>query len=258
MLKKIMHGLKYSVISLFLFGCSKDLDKMTVQEASLYQPDRYAEDKNSDAYRKPLDVLNFTGIQPGMTVIDLLGGGGYYTELFNYIVGNTGKVYIQNNSLFLRFSEEQLGKRLKEHRLKNVIRLDSEFADLKLPQQVDLIFIGLSYHDLYVPREDPVITADPVQVMRQVYAALKPGGTLVITDHAARAGSGIADTPSLHRIDEEWARKSIESIGFRYVSAIDVLRNPDDDYSQDIWKKKVFHKTDRFVHKYMKPETTDK
>ncbi len=226
---------------------------MSLNKQSLYQPNRFTDDKSSDKNRKPLDILNLSGIKPDMKVLDLLGGSGYYTELFNYIVGNKGKVFIQNNSLFLRFSKKELEKRLNNNRLINVVRIDSEFANMNLPKDVDLIFIGLSYHDIYVPRKDPIIMTSHDEFFPQIIAALKPGGRLLIIDHAAKIGTGKTMTPKLHRIDEQWAIKDIESAGFKLIGSSDVLRNPDDDHTLDIWKKKFFHKTDRFVHLYEKP-----
>jgi len=239
---------------MFVMGCAKDIEGMSVEEQSIHHSDRYADDKARDKSRKPLDILRFSGVTQGQVVIDLLGGGGYYSELFNYIVGEQGKVYLQNNSLFLRFSQEELATRLDGARLKNVVRIDSEFADMKLPADVDLIFIGLSYHDIYVPREDPVITANRAEFFAQVTAALKPGGALLIIDHAAEPGTGIDTTAKLHRIDEDWARQDIESAGFEFEAALDVLRNPDDNYQLDIWKKGIMRKTDRFIHLYRKPD----
>lgn len=255
MIERIIQPLKKLLISsLFLSAsCSQDLSEMSIQERSLHQSDRYSTDKKSDIKRKPLQILEFSGVSEGMQVIDLLGGGGYYTELFDYIVGNTGKVYLQNNSLFLRFSQEEIQKRLKNNRLSNTIRLDSEFADMKLPTNTDLIFIGLSYHDIYVPREDPVITADRDEFFTQVLAALKPGGNLLIIDHNAKPGSGKSTTKKLHRIEEQWAIKDIESAGFTFIKSSDILKNPKDDYSKDIWSKAVIYKTDKFIHLYQKP-----
>ena len=248
-LYRILHSV---FLSIFLFGCSEDLSKMSIEEQSLHQPDRFSDDKSRDKSRKPLDILKFSGIEPGMQIIDLFGGGGYYTELFSYIAGEKGKVYLQNNTLFLRFSKDEIENRLKNNRIKNVIRLDSEFSNMQLPKNVDLIFIGLSYHDIYIKRKEALITTTREEFFPQVYSALKPGGRLLIVDHAAKKGSGITTTAKLHRIDEEWAIKDIESAGFKLIKTLDVLKNPKDDHTLDIWKKKFFHKTDRFIHLYIK------
>lgn len=253
MLKKLSHLIYTTALSLSLYACTENLENMSIQEQSLYQPNRYSDDESNDKARKPITILELSGIQPGTKVIDLLGGGGYYTELFNYIVGNEGHVYIQNNSLFLRFSKKELDKRLKNDRLKNVTRIDSEFADMKLPKNVDLMFIGLSYHDIYVKRDDPVIMTSREEFFPQIFAAIKPGGKLLIIDHAAEYGTGNSVAKKLHRIDEQWAIQDIESAGFKLIKTSHVLRNPNDDYSLDIWKKKVIYKTDRFIHLYEKP-----
>ena len=251
---KLFYGIfRAAILTLFLSSCTEDLDKMSIIEQSLHQPDRFSDDKARDKSRKPLSILEFSGIKPGMKIIDLLGGGGYYTELFNYIVGSEGRVYLQNTTLFLRFSKDELEKRLKNMRLKNVIRLDSDFSNMKLPKDVDLIFIGLSYHDIYVEREDKFLTTTREEFFPQIFAALKPGGKLIIIDHAAKIGTGNSLSTKLHRIDEKWAIADIESAGFKLIKKSDILRNPKDDHSLDIWNKKVFHKTDRFVHFYEKP-----
>jgi len=246
-----LHTIFYILtLPLIIVSCSKDFDSMSLNEKSIHQENRYNADKSEDKTRKPLEILNFSDIQPGMKVLDLLGGGGYYTELFDYIVGSEGKVFIQNNSLFLRFSGETLTKRLKNSRLKNTVRIDSEFSDMKLPENMDLVFIGLSYHDIYVTREDPVIQANREEFLSQLTSSLKPGGILLIVDHAAKPGTGISMTSNLHRIDEEWTKKDLQSAGFEFIKSLDVLRNPNDDYSLDIWKDDVIYKTDRFIHMY--------
>lgn len=233
-----------------LSACSTGADSSPptdIYAMAVNQMTRSSEDRESDERRQPHEVLRLSQITPGMVVVDLLGGSGYYSELFNPIVGPNGKVYLQNNSLFLRFSTEQLEQRLEGGRLQNVVRLDSEFADLKLPGDVDLIFMGLSYHDIYVPREDPVIMTSREEFFPQIVASLKPGGKLLVIDHAAVAGSGNSAAPNLHRIAEDYAIADIESAGFRLVKSLDVLRNNTDNYSLDIWEDEVYHKTDRFV-----------
>jgi len=253
MFKKLLHLIYTATLSLSLSACTENLENMSIQDQSIHQPNRFSNDESNDKTRKPVAILELSGIKPGMKVIDLLGGGGYYTELFSYIVGSEGHVYIQNNSLFLRFSKKELDKRLKGSRLKNVTRIDSEFANMKLPQNTDLMFIGLSYHDIYVKRDDPVIMTSREEFFPQIFSAIKPGGYLLIIDHAAAEGTGNSVAKKLHRIDEKWAIKDIESAGFKLVKTSEVLRNPDDDHTLDIWQKKFYHRTDRFVHLYMKP-----
>jgi len=210
-------------------------------------------DRWTDRRRKPAAVLRFSGAGAGMTVIDLLGGTGYYTELFSHLVGPDGHVYVQNNSLFLRFSKEGLEKRLDDDRLDNVTRIDSEFADLRLPPEADLVFMGLCYHDIYVPRDDPAIMTSREEFFPQIWAALKPGGRILVIDHAAEPGSGTDAAAWHHRIAEDYAVGDFEQAGYRFLGSIDTLRNPGDDYSLRIWDDAVRGKTDKFVLLFEKP-----
>ena len=58
--------------------------------------DRLAEDKARDVGRRPAEVLAFLGIEPGMTVMDVIASGGYYSEVLAEAVGPDGLVYAQN------------------------------------------------------------------------------------------------------------------------------------------------------------------
>lgn len=222
-----------------------------IYRRAVENPARFAGDAKRDGARLPAHVLRFAGVKPGMVVIDVLGGGGWYTELLSHIVGAEGKVYLQNNSLFLRFSGEELQKRLANGRLANVVRLDSEFADMKLPK-ADFIVLGLSYHDIYVPRENPVDQADRDQFFAQLDAALQPEGKILVIDHAAAKGTGKASAAKLHRIEESFAQRDFEAAGYEQIATSNVLRRTDDDYTLDVWSAKVMRKTDRFIHLYQK------
>ncbi len=73
--------------------------------ARLEAGDRPAADRIRDAGRKPAGVIAFLGIEPGMTVVDLIAAGGYYTEVLSLAVGTEGKVYAQNTKFALEYRE---------------------------------------------------------------------------------------------------------------------------------------------------------
>ena len=69
---------------------------------ALASPERSAEDKARDAARKPIQVIQFLGIKTGMTVVDVLAGGGWYTQVLSAAVGPAGKVYSQNPDFIVK------------------------------------------------------------------------------------------------------------------------------------------------------------
>ena len=243
------------LVSAVLAACEQrpppgDLD---IYEQAVWHEDRSRADRKRDPLRKPAEILRFGGLQPGMLVVDLMGGGGYYAEIMSHVVGPTGQVILQNNKLFLRFSEEEMEKRLRRDRLPNVERLDSQFADFALPENVDFMLLGLSYHDIYIKRDDPVKTTSREEFFPQIWAAMKPGGRVLVIDHAADPGTGIEKTEPLHRIAEDFAVADWQEAGFTYLGSTDILRNPDDDRTLRMREDAIRGRTDRFVLLFEKP-----
>ena len=78
--------------------------------------ERSEADRISDPDRKPKEVLEFLDIQPGMRVLDLFSGGGYYTEILSRVVGENGSVVAHNNQAYMDYAEESLAKRFDEGR----------------------------------------------------------------------------------------------------------------------------------------------
>ena len=87
---------------------------------------------------------------------------------------------------------------------------------------------------------------------RAIYDALKPGGRLILIDHAARAGSGTADSKSLHRIDEQTVRAELAAAGFVLEAESDFLRNPKDPREQGFFDMNM--PADRFALRFAKPK----
>jgi predicted methyltransferase len=214
-------------------------------------PTRTEADRARDARDHTNEVLKFFGIAPGMTVVDLFAGGGYYSEVIGRIVGggSSGKVYMQNNAAYQTFIGDALTQRVKGGRLQNVVKLDAEIGQLGIPPaSVDLVLMSMSYHDLYFKADDWAV--DPKTLFTEVHTMLKPGGTLAIIDHSAIAGTGSNAAQTLHRIDEEFARSDIESRGFKFAGSLDVLHNPADDRTKTVFDPAVRGKTDRFIYKF--------
>ena len=222
--------------------------------AALAAPGRTEADRERDARDRPAEVLALAGFGPGMVIGDVFGGGGYYSEILSHVVGPTGRVKLVNNAPYDEFAKKTLEPRLAGGRLANVDYTVVAPDALGLGNAtLDGALIVMSYHDLYFhdPKGWPKVDAG--QFIDQLVAALKPGATLLIVDHQARPGSGRADTQALHRIEDTHAIADFRAHGLELVRSTELLRNPADDYTKNVFDPAVRGKTDRFVHVYIKP-----
>lgn len=218
--------------------------------ADLASPDRPQEDRDRDAGRKPAEVLAFLGIEPGMTVMDLIAAGGYYTEVLSRAVGPTGKVFAQNPPVVLEFrdgaNDKAMTKRLADGRLSNVERVDQDLVDVELPAgSLDAAITALNFHDVLQNGGE----AAAAGMLAKVKELLKPGGVLGVVDHVGVAGN---DNAELHRLDMEVGVPILEAAGFDIASS-DLLRNPEDDHSLLVFDPTIRGQTDRVLYKLTKP-----
>jgi len=182
-----------------------------------------------------------------MSIADIDAGSGFFTELFSYLVGSNGHVYLQNAQRYVINHSDEIEKRLNDNRLPNVTRIDSSFNDLKLPNNLDLIFISLAFHDIFVPQHRKKWNSDSAKYYPQIYKSLKLGGRVMIIDHSAKDGSGTKDTASLHRIDEIYTINKFLAAGFELSYKDNLFRNQKDERTLSIWDKSLYKKTDRFI-----------
>ncbi len=221
----------------------------------LSAPSRSADDRARDVRDHPDAMLALAGFGRSDTVADIFGGGGYYSEIISGIVGPQGKVLLINNAPYDGFAKKGLGPRLAGNRLPNVSYSIAPNDALGLGRNtLDGALIVMSYHDLYVADDkDGWPTIDAGQFIDQIVTALKPGGRLLIVDHAAREGTGKTDAQALHRVEETFAVNDFKSHGLEFAGSIEILRNRDDDRSKNVFDPAIRGKTDRFVHLYRKP-----
>jgi len=221
---------------------------------SVAAPERSAKDRERDAVDKPAELLAFAGVKPGDKVADVFGGGGYWSEILARAVGPSGSVSLVNNEGYANFARDGIKARFADGRLEQVKQVVGPTNNLGMGKdQLDLIIIFMSYHDIYWVDEKegwPKIDAD--NFVEQLRAALKPGGKLLIVDHAAKAGTGSSAAQTLHRIDEEFTRKDFTSHRFKLEKTWDGLRNSADDHTKQVFDPAIRHKTDRFTQLYVK------
>ncbi len=221
--------------------------------AAVADPGRPDADRQRDENRKPGELLVFAGVKPGTKIVDMIPGGGYFTRIFAKAVGDKGYVYAYQPSELDPFLQKRglptdTSKNFAAY--PNVSVIHAPIGKLVTPEPVDIVWTSLNYHDLHDSFFGP---ADLNVVNKAVYDSLKPGGVYIVIDHAAPNGSGLADTDTLHRIDEAAVKKEVEAAGFKLVAESNVLRNPSDDRTTKVFDSAIRGKTDQFVLKFRKP-----
>ena len=210
--------------------------------AVVANPIRTDQDRRMDASRNPAEFLPFTGVAPGMMVLDVSAGGGYTSQLLALSVGPSGKVWAQREQ-----PGAALSKRLDEHPQANFIPVYRPFEDPAPADapKFDLITIVNNYHDIsYLP-------VDRTKMNQRLYAALKPGGHLIIVDHSAQPGTGLSVAKTLHRIDEAVVVSELKSTGFVLEAEGAFLRNATD--TRDFSSGDGRMSTDKFALRFVKP-----
>src|SRR6202171_811033 len=198
-------------------------------EVIVAAPDRSDADRQADQRRQPARMLAFAGVKAGMKVLDMEASAGYSTELLARTVGPTGVVYAQDSAAVIeRFVKDKFDIRSQKPVMKNVVHVVWNFDD-PIPPDVsglDLITFFFAYHDItYMP-------VDRAAMNKKMFAALKPGGFLIVADHSAKPGEGITVAKTLHRIEEGTLRQEIEAAGFKLVAGGDLLRHHRDPRGQ--------------------------
>jgi predicted methyltransferase len=252
--------------------------------AAVSNPNRSATDRERDANRKPAEVIAFAGIKPGDKVADFMPGRGYFTTIFCKAVGDAGHVYAisvppepppgsppvttsaADKPAAPPYSQACANITISSLHTTNfpAPELHSSSDDpgwvyeywtshlpaesFTAPEPLDVIWTSENYHDLH---NKGFGSPDMLLVDQALLKALKPGGILMIEDHAAAAGSGARDTQTLHRIDPELVKQEVIAAGFEFVGESTVLHHADDPHTAKAHE--MHDQTDRFLLKFRKP-----
>ena len=256
-----------------LSGCASQATLSPERIAAIVSsPDRAAADRINDIRRKPAEMLAFIGVRPGMVALDVSAGRGYTTELIARAVGPTGKVYGQTppprdparappaqpegaavppppTPAAVTAPAPTLVERTRNPALSHIVPVVRPFNDPVPPEVanagLDLATLMFNYHDL------GHLGVDRARMNRAIFDALKRGGVYLIADHSGRAGTGISESGTLHRVEEAFVKTEVEAAGFRLAATGNFMRNPADPRDRNTPEPPM--PKDEFVLKFVKP-----
>jgi predicted methyltransferase len=214
-----------------------------------------------DAARHPYETLAFFGIKPTMTVVELLPEGGWYTEILAPYLRQDGKLIGAG-----RISRTMLESNpaVYDKVVRGAFHPPKGIYNFAPPNSVDMVLTFRNVHNFVDLGDDKV-----KEMFKALYASLKPGGVLGVTDHRlpesmpqdAKATSGY--------IHESYVIKMAESAGFKLAAKSEINANPKDkaDHKGGVWalpptltngavdraKYQAIGESDRMTLKFVKP-----
>lgn len=250
------------LISILVFGAQAQANdakhtenpsgaSLKLQAILAAQPDEH---KARHTYRHPQETLDFFGIQPGMTLVEYLPSGGWYSQFLSPYLGADGTLVGIDYSMnmwphFSWVSEQFLSRRTawpKEwsEKVQNwggdsapeAIATTVSTADKSLYGQADAALFIRALHNLArFEHKGGYLT----EALNLTYALLKPGGIVGVVQHQA---------PETH--SDEWANGSkgylkksfvvevFTNAGFELVAESDINQNPNDKPTEDdmVWR----------------------
>jgi predicted methyltransferase len=216
--------------------------------ASVSDTSRPADDVARDAARHPAEMLSFSGIRAGDSVLEILPGGGYFTRIFSKQVGPNGHVYAAVPDPKGQDAEPAAALIAAQPGYANVTVVP--IAPMAKVPPLDVIWTSWNYHDLHLSR----VHVDMLATDKAWFAMLKPGGVMVIVDHVALPGSPPVETADkLHRIDPAVVKTEMAAAGFVFDGETDVLKNPADPHTAIVFDPSIRGKTDQFAYRFKKP-----
>lgn len=210
-------------------------------DAAINGPQRTEAFRARDVYRHPRETLEFFGVKPNATIIEIAPGGGWYTEILAPYLHERGKLYealyqSRDPALAAEFARDE--QRFTEKLANNPATFDhvvvgtlhaGRFASIP-PNCADEV---LTFRNIHNWIKDGQFDAN----LRAFYLALKPGGVLGIEEHRASPNITIEQVIKTGYVPESYVIAHALAAGFKFDAESDINGNPRDtkDYPHGVW-----------------------
>ena len=222
--------------------------------AAMQSEIRTEAERARDRNRQPAQVLDFFGLEPDMTVIELLPAGGWYTKILAPVLRDAGKLYITHPSPTF-YSDAFVGTaELPGMEGVEEIHWGAMGEPGGTPwfasgpwdvEPVDMVLTFRNYHNFTYDAR--------MAINESSFDALKPGGLYGIVDHTRRHMEP-DDEENVRRMDPVLVIKEVQEAGFVFVDYSPLLRRPDDELRYEVGRPSVTGNSDRFALLFAKPE----
>ena len=208
-------------------------------------------DTDRDRNRRPVETLEFFGLEHDMKVIELMPGGGWYSKILAPVLREKGE-------LTVAIGTGRVASMIKDNESLSDVKVGAEASNLYRKEGAR--FYSLENADLGVTKADMVLTFrnyhnfaedGRMELNNAVWDALKVGGIYGVVDHTRRHMED--ETPeNRRRFDPVKAIAEIQSAGFELVDFSDLHYRADDELEYEVGRKTVTGNSDRFTLKFKK------
>ena len=208
--------------------------------AAVAAPTRTPANLARDRYRHPFETLSFFGVKPSDTVVEIWPGGGWYTEILApYLVSGGGRLY----AAAPEWGKDGIAKLKAANPALYGSVLTADFpvfdaGDTAVPAgSADVILTFRNVHNWRMGYRRDDKQDYSAEAFRQIYAMLKPGGTLGIVDHRLPEDASDERERTSGYIKLSTVRRLAEAAGFRLVASSEINANPADsaDWPDGVW-----------------------
>ena len=220
-----------------------------------------------DHYRHPVETLAFFAVRPSDTVVEIWPGGGWYSEILAPYLAQGGGTYIgaasERGLTGLNKLVAAQPAAYSAVRTANFPILDAGGTPVA-PGSADVVLTFRNVHN-WMMGDTPF----EAQAFQQMYAMLKPGGTLGVVDHRLPENADAAREKKSGYVKVSTVRRLAEAAGFPVVAMSEINANPLDntDYPDGVWtlpptyrlgetdraKYAAIGESDRMTIKFVKP-----
>ncbi|HUP67140.1 MAG TPA: methyltransferase [Sphingomicrobium sp.] len=225
-----------------------------------------------DSQRHPTETLSFFGVKPNDTVVEIWPSSGWYTEILApYLTAGGGQ-------LVAAALDEQLdgfNGLLEAHpALYGKVRtaLFPAFDDRarRVPDgSADVVLTFRNVHNWRMGARRSDRQDYSAEAFSQMFAMLKPGGTLGVVDHRLPESASEERERKSGYMKVSTVRRLAEQAGFRFAGSSEINANPKDtaDWPSGVWtlppalrlgdqdreKYVAIGESDRMTLKFVKP-----
>jgi len=218
--------------------------------------------KARDQYRHPIETLEFFGLQPGMTVVELAPGGGWYTEILAPVLKGQGHLIEANGKTTGKYADMLQANKGVFGDVKLEQFSPPKMLDLGPDGSADMVVTFRNLHDWMNDGGKAEIDG----IFQSIFKVLKPGGILGIEEHRARPYMDpVASSNDLHRLPEDYVIEAGIKAGFLLAGASEVNANSKDDETVNVHRLmpdlmgndhalQAIGESDRMTLKFIKPK----